>query len=188
VRVDLKIKSILVIHPIWVIDEYAIIVRRWDWFIPIIPPTRAFVAAITIINVGVDLFRIKARITNGASFCHVASTKHAVQDIDVITDGNQKWNGTIPSFSIIAEVRIRFICGRDEDHCEILLISITLEPNAWAIKYLIVASVSWLLLDMVIIGINLNMLTSIAIHKNSQLVLDIAIIDLVISVEVTKNM
>lgn len=43
--------SRLVIHPIWVIDEYAIIVRRWDWFIPIIPPITAFKEAINIMNV-----------------------------------------------------------------------------------------------------------------------------------------
>ena len=46
-------------------------------------------------------------------------------------------------------------------------------------KYLIDASVSWFDLDWVIRGINLNILISIAIHKNNQFVLDNAIIELV---------
>ena len=46
----LFINNILVIHPMWVIDEYAIIFRRCDWFIPIIPPSRVFSEAINIIN------------------------------------------------------------------------------------------------------------------------------------------
>lgn len=58
-----------------------------------------------------------------------------------------------------------------------------LDPNAWAIKYLIAASVSWLVLELVIIGINLSMLISIDIHRNIQLDLDSAIIDLIIKVE-----
>lgn len=39
-----------IIQPIWVIDEYAIITRIRDWFIPIIPPISAFAAA-TIDNI-----------------------------------------------------------------------------------------------------------------------------------------
>jgi len=110
------------------------------------------------------------------------------QDIDVITGGNQKWNGAIPSLIMIADIRIIFIYGIDlVDQWDILVISIRLEPNAWAIKYLIAASVSWLDLEFVIIGINLSILISIDIHRNSQLVLDIAIIVLIIKVEVVSS-
>jgi len=124
---------------------------------------------------------------NGASFCHVAKSMQDSQDIDVITGGNQKWNGAIPSLIMIADIRIMFIYGIDlVDQWDILVISIKLEPNAWAIKYLIAASVSWLDLEFVIIGINLSMLISIDIHRNSQFVLDIAIIVLIIKVDVVR--
>lgn len=72
----------------------------------------------------------------------------------------------------------------DLDHCTILLISIILDPSACAIKYLIAASVSWFVFEFVIMGINLNMLISIDIHRKIQFLLDRAIIDLIISVDV----
>lgn len=122
------------------------------------------------------------KIVSGASFCHVVRIIHMNHEIDVITDGNQKWNGAIPSFNIIADIRIKFMNGSEDiDQWLILDISIILEPSAWAIKYLIVASVSWLDFVFDIKGINLNILISIAIHKNIQLVLDRAIIDLIIN-------
>jgi len=58
---------------------------------------------------------MKDRIINGANFCHVAKIQQAIHDIDVITGGNQKWNGAIPNLSIIDEKRIRFISGNDAD-------------------------------------------------------------------------
>jgi len=93
----------------WVIDEYAIIVRRWDWFIPIIPPIIAFSAAIKAMYILALLIRIKDKIASGASFCQVAKIIHAIQDSDVMTDGNQKWNGAIPSLIKIADIKIKFI-------------------------------------------------------------------------------
>lgn len=103
----LEIINILVIHPMWVIDEYAIIDRRWDWFIPIIPPHRALRGATRLINISIYvLFRINARIIKGANFCHVVKIIHENQDNDVITGGNQKWNGAIPIFNRIADARI----------------------------------------------------------------------------------
>jgi hypothetical protein len=72
----------------------------------------------------------------------------------------------------------------DLDHWTILLINIILDPRACAIKYLIAASVSWFVFEFVIIGINLNMLISIDIHRKIQFLLDRAIIDLIISVDV----
>jgi hypothetical protein len=107
------------------------------------PPRRAFIEAINIINVDDILYKMNDKIINGANFCHVAKIIHINHDKDVITDGNQKWNGAIPSFSIIDAIRIIFMNGMDdEDQCDILVISINLEPSACAIKYLMVASVS----------------------------------------------
>lgn len=132
---------------------------------------------------------MKAKIIKGASFCQDARIIHANQERDVITGGNQKWNGAIPSFSIIAEMRRRFInLVENEDHWDRLVINIMLDPSAWAMKYLMAASVSWLILESVIIGINLSMLISIAIHRNTQFVLDRAIKDLIISLVVTITM
>lgn len=83
--------------------------RRWDWFIPIIPPSKAFIVAINIMNDNDELCRINERIISGASFCHVARTIHANHDNDVITGGNQKWNGAIPSLIRIADIRNMFM-------------------------------------------------------------------------------
>jgi hypothetical protein len=55
------------------------------------------------------LCRINDKIIKGASFCHVAKIIHEAHGMDVITDGNQKWNGTMPSFNIIAEIKRKFI-------------------------------------------------------------------------------
>ncbi len=135
------------------------------------------------------LFRINARIINGASFCQVVKIMQDIHDMEVITDGNQKWNGAIPNFSSMADISIKFSsCVDDMVHCAILDISIILDPRAWAIKYLMEASVSWLDLDWVIIGIKLSILISIAIHRNSQLELDRAMIDLVSRVVIVNKL
>lgn len=157
-------------------------VRKCDWFIPIIPPSRALIEAISIINVDDKLYRIKDKMISGANFCHVARIIHISHDRDVITDGNQKWKGAIPSLSRIDAIRIMFINGIDDEaQWDILDISINLEPNACAIKYLIVASVSWFVFELDMRGIKLSILISIDIHRNIQLVLDIAIIVLIIN-------
>jgi len=96
-----------------------------------------------MINDVIVLFRIKAKIINGASFCHDARIEQEIHDSEVITEGNQKWNGAIPSFNIIADISRRFIKFiEDLDHCANLDINIILDPSACAIKYLIAASVS----------------------------------------------
>jgi len=72
----------------------------------------------------------------------------------------------------------------DLDHWTKLLISIILDPSACAIKYLIAASVSWFVFEFVIIGINLSILISMDIHRKIQFLLDRAIIDLIINIDV----
>jgi hypothetical protein len=59
-----------------------------------------------IMNVGVVFCRMNARIINGASFCQVAKIMQAIHDMEVITDGNQKWNGAIPNLRRIAASKI----------------------------------------------------------------------------------
>ena len=76
------------------------IARRWDWFIPIIPPSNALMDETTKVN---DIFICikNLKMISGASFCQVAKIIHEIHDRDVITEGNQKCMGTIPSLSRI---------------------------------------------------------------------------------------
>lgn len=91
----------IIIHPIWVIDEYAIMARRNDWFIPSIPPISAFKIA-TNINTLVEIFvRINIITIKGANFCQVESINAGHQEIDIITEGYQEWQGAIPVLIII---------------------------------------------------------------------------------------
>lgn len=106
------------------------IVRRCDWFIPIIPPRSALPLAIRSMNVGALLINRNDRIINGANFCQVAKIVQDIHDRDVITEGNQKWNGTIPSLSMIAAISRKFRFIVEVDHCVILDINIILDPSA----------------------------------------------------------
>jgi len=49
---------------------------------------------------------VKDRIIRGANFCQVDRIMQDIHVIDVITEGNHKWNGTIPNFSINDEARM----------------------------------------------------------------------------------
>jgi len=99
--------SNLSIHPMCPIEEYAIITRSRDWFIPIRPPTRALTPAATIMNWLFFCGIKKARIIKGASFCQVDRIRQEVHEIEDITEGYQKWQGTLPNFSRIADDRRR---------------------------------------------------------------------------------
>lgn len=54
--------------------------------------------------------------------------KQFSHEIDVITDGNQKWHGTIPNFSKMAEIMIydgsviELFIDRDDDDIRIRLL------------------------------------------------------------------
>jgi len=172
VSIGLKIDRSLVIHPIWVIDEYAIIDRNLVWLRPINPPINAFADAITVIIYDEEYERIKDKIIRGASFCHVDRIKQDGHDADAITDGYHKWHGTMPNFRVIDMINRNNIILPGIDllnHKDILDINIILEPSAWARKYLIAASVSWNFFEFIRIGINLRRFNSIAAHRNNQL-------------------
>jgi hypothetical protein len=77
----------LVIHPMCVIEENAIIDFILVWFIPIMAPNIALIIGTSIMNfIGEN--KVKVMIDSGASFCHVERIMHDSHDIDVITDGN----------------------------------------------------------------------------------------------------
>jgi len=94
----------LIIHPMCVRDEYAMMDRRFVWLIPIIPPRMAFIAAISRIRCFEFILRMKIISIRGASFCQVDSSKHEFHEIDDITDGYQKCIGATPSFSRIEKI------------------------------------------------------------------------------------
>lgn len=80
-------------------EEYAKRGRIWVWFSPPIPPTSAFNEATKKINEDwieeEDIIKTKS----GTTFCQVAKIRHMGQLMEFITEGNQKWNGAIPSFT-----------------------------------------------------------------------------------------
>lgn len=181
----------LIIHPIWVIDEYPNSVRRCVWFSPNVPPTNALSAATAPVK-DIKVFepvKGKQRSIKGASFCQVVSKNAFSHEIEVITEGNQKWHGAAPSFSNKARIRIEI---HNEElgcitHKDILEKSIMAEPSAWARKYFIAASISWFDFCLVIIGINLSKLISMKIQAINQLLLIKANKDLAINVETTRK-
>lgn len=169
-----------IIHPMCVIDEYAMIDRSFTWFIPNMPPIIAFMAAIIVRMILADGVKINDININGASFCNVDKIKQLDHEIDDITEGYHIWNGANPNFNDKLIIRIKFIsCWNGElNHIENLAINSNLDPRAWTKKYLIVASVSWNSWEEDISGIKHSRFSSMAIHMNNQLVLEIARSDL----------
>lgn len=97
------------IHPMCVMDEYAIIVRSWVWFIPITPPIRALSPARNA-NAVVEVdAKTNDIIVSGASFCHEASSAAGFQKIEFITDVNHIWQGAMPIFITRAVSKIKCI-------------------------------------------------------------------------------
>ena len=174
------------IQPRCVIDEYAIIERRWDWFSPISPPIKALTLARIIMIVGIDFIIKYERMDKGASFCHVDRIRALFHLIDIIADGYHKWHGARPNLiirdrsSLINIIEfILFIKKEDID----LMIS-NLDPSAWVKKYFTAASVSWNWLVYRIIGIKARRFSSSPIHSIIQLDLEIAIIVLIIIIRI----
>ena len=181
----------LIIQPIWVIDEYPSNVRRWVWFSPKVPPTKAFKAATMISNDDTVFEPLsgKHNSINGASFCQETSSSALVHEIEVITDGNQKWHGAAPNLSSKANSRIEIHSEefRCSVHKDILANSIIADPNACARKYLMAASTSWLDFCLVITGIKLSRLISIKIQAINQFLLIKASKDLAPMVRITRK-
>ena len=164
------------IHPICEIDEKAIIDFIFVWFIPIIAPIKAFIVGMITNTYRFD-FIINTIIDNGANFCHVDIIMHAGHDIDDITAGNHMWHGAIPSLIIIdiSNAVIGRLATNILHHKAEEVISMILDPSVWARKYLSIASDSWNLDELFIIGINVIMLISNATQVISQLLLDMDI-------------
>lgn len=103
--------------------------------------------------------RIRVAIINrGIIFCQVDNKMQIGQLESLITEGNQKWVGAAPNFVENPRVinikdmgwliKNSLLCMMGVDE-----IKIKEEPRAWAKKYFVALSVSWLVLDEVIRGI-----------------------------------
>lgn len=173
----------LYIHPMWVIDEKAIIDFSFVWFIPMAAPVNALITGMIMLSEFSVLGSIiNIMIASGANFCQVDRIKHGIQDSELITGGNHAWHGTIPSLRIreisnkytvmLLSWLFAFIHMADD------IIRSNLDPSAWARKYLSIASDSWNLFDLIMIGIKDSILISKALHDISQLFLEVAITEL----------
>ena len=92
------------IQPRCEMDEKARIFRVCVWFSPIQPPRAAEEMAIVVSRVGFSECDVSRRRVSGGSFISVESRRAVVRDVPWRTSGNQKWNGTSPSFIAIAIV------------------------------------------------------------------------------------
>lgn len=173
------------IHPMCPIEEYASMVRIWDWFNPITPPIMALLAALSISRrwLSVVIVNEYTSRAKGASFCHVDRVRAVSHEDDDITDGYQKWHGALPSFNIREIININW-AGKMlvRFHIDKLLRRRRADPRAWDRKYFTAASASRLVFVMSINGINLSRFSSIEAQIISQLVLARAIRTLVIMI------
>lgn len=79
------------IQPRCPIDEYARSGRKCVWFIPRMPPVRAFIAARMSRTFDEEGLLVAAdNNDSGAIFCHVERIRQFLQEIEDIIDGYQK--------------------------------------------------------------------------------------------------
>lgn len=132
-------------------DEKARIFRICVWFSPIQPPRAAEAMAMVVNSGGLSVWDVMKRMVIGGNFMIVDSNRAVVMGEPWSTSGNQKWNGTSPSFIAIAVVSRRQDVGWVSwvmSHCPVnqalvmLEKSISVEAVAWTRKYLIVASIA----------------------------------------------
>lgn len=101
----------IAIHPRWEMEEKAIIFRTCVWFSPIHPPRAAERIAMVVSSVGFRDWEVMNSRVIGGNFMMVDSRRPVVKEDPCSTSGNQKWNGTRPSFIEIAAVSTRHDTG-----------------------------------------------------------------------------
>lgn len=141
----------MVIQPICEIDEKARIFRICVWFSPIQPPSAVEVIAMVTSSVELSELDVRKRMVIGGNFIIVDSNRAVVMGEPWSTSGNQKWNGTNPSFIAIAVVSRRDDvgwCSWVMSHCPVDQAFVMLEKStraeaaACTMKYLIAASMA----------------------------------------------
>lgn len=94
----------IVIHPMWEMDEKARIFRVCVWLSPIQPPRAMDVIDRAVSSVGFNECDVSRRMEIGGSFISVDRSRAVVRDDPWRTSGNQKWKGARPSLMAIAVV------------------------------------------------------------------------------------
>lgn len=169
--VSLTIKD-LIIHPRWLIDEYAKICRNDVWFKPPIAPI--MILEMVIINIKVLHWIQYDNTIIGAIFCHVINTKQLIHVDFLITSGNQKWNGAAPIFKNNLDLTIIEGINSVSQFIEYFIWINKIENNSivdaitWTIKYLIDDSFIIVFLLFVNMGINESKLISSPIQTPNQ--------------------
>jgi len=156
-----------IIHAMWLIDEYAIILRRNVWLIPPIAPTNADVIIAAGTMYRVSEYKRYDRRERGAIFWIVIRIITWSHWSPSITLGNQKWKGAAPAFNNKATVK-SVVARSPDDIIKDADIIIIEEPKAWIKKYFKAASEEyWLFLEE-ISGINDKRLSSSPIQAPNQ--------------------
>lgn len=129
------------IHPVCPIEEYVSKDRMSVWFKPPMPPHRALIIAIGMMDLIKSEFKeLMARM--GAIFCQVNRMKAGISWSLAMTGGNQKWKGATPNLRHIAiTVRICKLLRYVEVIAEAIKI---VDPRDWGTKYFTAASDSLL--------------------------------------------
>lgn len=99
------------IHPKWEIEEKAIIFRSCVWFSPIHPPMAVDRIAMAVSSAGSSDLEVSSSRVIGGNFMAVDSSRPVVRREPWSTSGNQKWNGTRPSFIEMAVVMTKHAAG-----------------------------------------------------------------------------
>lgn len=149
------------------------------WFIPPAPPIRALAVARNIYEFDLGFMDIMIS-DRGMIFCHVDRRIQINQLESVITDGNQKWAGAMPSLIISPRVMISSGAGFGRINSGLWDIvvaemMISPEPRACAIKYFTALSVSCLCFLEVMRGINDRAFSSNIDHRMIRFLAEMAV-------------
>lgn len=154
-------------------------------FSPIQPPRVAEAIAMEVSSRGLSVWDVIKRMVIGGNFIIVASRRAVVMGEPWSTSGNQKWNGTSPSFIAIAAVNRRQDVGCVSwviSHCPVnqalvmLEKSMSVEAVACTRKYLIVASMARGWWDFEMRGIIARVLISSPVQAIIQWLLEIVMV------------
>lgn len=125
----------MAIQPRCEMEEKARILRICVWLRPIHPPRAADRTAMMVSNVGFSEWEVRYSRVIGGNFMAVDSMRPVVREVPWRTSGNQKWNGTRPSFMAMAAVRIRQDVGCAScvmSHCPVCHALVMLENSTKA--------------------------------------------------------
>lgn len=176
--------KIIIIHPMFAIDEYAIIFRNWVWFSPPQPPIIMEAVAIKTNRNFEWLLDVRIMRLIGANFCHVAIMRAIFKVVPCMTSGNHRCIGASPIFIQRAMVSVVQAIGfvscvmshvPKYQALRVLENIISKDAPVWARKYLVVASVARGWCDFEISGMMAIILISNPSQASNQWLLFIVI-------------